>query len=139
MSFFSLPTSDQNGSDLLLSSYLQECNISFLPIPKEKMTSDLQHKIEQSLQTVYDSDFPLVDIYTLGLIYQVSVDEEAKKAKILMSFTTPACPMADFLIASVKNATLLMVPDYEVKVEITFDPMRSPAMIRDKDLQRMFE
>ncbi len=103
------------------------------------MTSTLQHKIEQALQTVYDPDFPLVDIYTLGLIYQVSVDEEAEKAKILMSFTTPACPMADFLIASVKNATLLVVPDYEVEVEITFDPMRSPAMIRDEDLQRMFE
>lgn len=103
------------------------------------MTSDLQHKIEHALQTVYDPDFPLVDIYTLGLIYQVSVDEEAEKAKILMSFTTPACPMADFLIASVKNATLLVVPDYEVEVEITFDPMRSPAMIRDEDLQRMFE
>ncbi len=103
------------------------------------MTSDLQHKIEQALQTVYDPDFPLVDIYTLGLIYEVSVDEEAEKAKILMSFTTPACPMADFLIASVKNATLLVVPDYEVEVEITFDPMRSPAMIRDEDLQRMFE
>lgn len=103
------------------------------------MMQELQHKIEQALQTVYDPDFPVVDIYTLGLIYQVIVDEEDYKVRIVMSFTTPACPMADFLIASVKNATLLVVPEFEVEVEVTFDPMRSPSMIRDADLQRMFE
>lgn len=100
---------------------------------------ELQHKIEQALQTVYDPDFPVVDIYTLGLIYQIIVDEEKHKVRIVMSFTTPACPMADFLIASVKNATLLVVPEFAVEVEVTFDPMRSPSMIRDADLQRMFE
>ena len=103
------------------------------------MMQELQHKIEQALQTVYDPDFPVVDIYTLGLIYQIIVDEEKHKVRIVMSFTTPACPMADFLIASVKNATLLVVPEFEVEVEVTFDPMRSPSMIRDADLQRMFE
>lgn len=103
------------------------------------MTTELYHKIEQALQTVYDPDFPVVDIYTLGLIYKIELEEDNKRAKILMSFTTPACPMADFLIASVKNTTLLVVPEYEVEVEVTFDPMRTPAMIRDEDLQRMFE
>lgn len=102
-------------------------------------TPTLEEKVVQALQTVYDPDFPLVDIYTLGLIYQVSLDESEEKAHILMSFTTPACPMADYLIASVKNATLLVVPEYEVEVEITFDPMWNPKMIRDEDLQRMFE
>lgn len=100
---------------------------------------ELQHKIEQALQTVYDPDFPVVDIYTLGLIYSITIDESFHKVHIVMSFTTPACPMTDFLIASVKNAALLVVPEYEVEVEITFDPMRSPAMIRNKDLQRMFD
>lgn len=103
------------------------------------MMQELQHKIEQALQTVYDPDFPVVDIYTLGLIYQVIVDEEDHKVRIVMSFTTPACPMADFLITSVKNATLLVVPEFEVEVDVTFDPMWSPSMIRDADLQRMFE
>lgn len=103
------------------------------------MMQELQHKIEQALQTVYDPDFPVVDIYTLGLIYQVIVDEEDHKVRIVMSFTTPTCPMADFLITSVKNATLLVVPEFEVEVEVTFDPMWSPSMIRDADLQRMFE
>ena len=47
--------------------------------------------------------------------------------------------MADYLIASVKNAALLVVPDWEVNVEVTFDPIWNPSMIRDEDLQRMFE
>lgn len=84
----------------------------------------LKEQIEQALQTVYDPDFPLVDIYTLGLIYEVKVDEEKEEVEVIMSFTTPACPMADYLIASVKNAALLVVPDWEVFVEVTFDPMR---------------
>lgn len=101
--------------------------------------SALEERLTEALQTVYDPDFPLVDIYTLWLIYKVTADEVQEKVHVLMSFTTPACPMADYLIASVKNAVLLVVPDYEVDVEITFDPMRGPKMIRDEDLQRMFE
>ena len=99
----------------------------------------LIEQITTALQTVYDPDFPLVDIYTLGLIYEVHLDEEKEQVRVVMSFTTPACPMADYLIESVKNATLLVVPDWEVFVEVTFDPMRWPSMIRDEDLQRMFE
>ena len=38
--------------------------------------NELQHKIEQALQTVYDPDFPVVDIYTLGLIYDVAIEEQ---------------------------------------------------------------
>lgn len=103
------------------------------------VNKELDEKIRQSLQTVYDPDFPLVDIYTLWLIYDVQVFEDEEKVEVLMSFTTPACPMADYLLASVKNAVLLIVPDREVFVDVTFDPMRNPKMIRDEDLQRMFE
>ena len=99
----------------------------------------LAEQIAAALQTVYDPDFPLVDIYTLGLIYEIKLDEENEQVFIIMSFTTPACPMADYLIASVKNAGLLVVPDWEVNVEVTFDPIWNPSMIRDEDLQRMFE
>ena len=92
---------------------------------------ELYHNIEASLQTVYDPDFPVVDIYTLGLIYSIDINKEEKKIKIVMTFTTPVCPMADFLLESVKNAALIPAPDYEVEVETTFDPMWNPKMIRD--------
>jgi metal-sulfur cluster biosynthetic enzyme len=100
---------------------------------------ELYHSIEMSLQTVFDPDFPVVDIYTLGLIYSIDIDEKGKKIKIVMTFTTPVCPMADYLMESVKNAANIPAPNYEVIVETTFDPMWNPKMIRDKDLQRMFE
>ena len=48
---------------------------------------ELYHSIEVSLQTVYDPDFPVVDIYTLGLIYSININEEEKKIKIVMTFT----------------------------------------------------
>lgn len=103
------------------------------------VNSTLEAQIIQALQTVYDPDFPLVDIYTLGLIYEVNIAEEEETVDVVMSFTTPACPMADYLLASVKNAILLIVPDREVHIEVTFDPLWNPQMIRDEDLQRMFE
>lgn len=100
---------------------------------------NLQSKLQQALQTVYDPDFPVLDIYNLGLIYNINVDQKTKQIEIVMTFTTPACPMAEYLIASVKKTILLVVPDYEVNVTISFEPARSPQMIKDPDLQRMFE
>lgn len=99
---------------------------------------ELQHKLQQALQTVYDPDFPLVDIYTLWLIYTIDINEENKKILITMSFTTPICPMADYLLESVKTAALTVAWDYEIDVKTTFDPMWTPEMIRDEDLKRMF-
>ena len=99
---------------------------------------ELQHKLQQALQTVYDPDFPLVEIYTLWLIYTIDINEENKKILITMSFTTPVCPMADYLLESVRTAALTVAWDYEIDVETTFDPMRTPEMIRDEDLKRMF-
>lgn len=96
-------------------------------------------QIEDTLKTVYDPEFPMVDIFTLGLFYDISVDEEAKIIKILMTFTTPACPMAQMLQDMIKNALLETLPDYETVLIITFDPMRNMDMIKDPDLKRMFE
>lgn len=95
--------------------------------------------IIDQLKEVYDPEFPIVDVYTLGLIYEVSVDEKNESAHILITFTTPACPMADMIEEMIKNAVLLAVPWYSVVIEITFDPMRSMDSIRDQDVRRMFE
>ena len=54
----------------------------FLWIQRKKLMNELQHKIEQALQTVYDPDFPVVDIYTLGLIYDVAIEEQKIKVNI---------------------------------------------------------
>ena len=100
--------------------------------------------IENTLKTVYDPEFPIIDIFTLGLIYDVQVDENNKKVKILMTFTTPNCPMAEMLQEMIKNAISDLGPaklgkGYTTEISITFDPMRNMDMIKDPDLKRMFE
>ena len=56
-----------------------------------------------------------------------------------MTFTTPACPMAELLQSMVRTAINEILPEYSVDITITFDPMRTYDMIKDDDLKRMFE
>jgi len=98
-----------------------------------------ESKIIEKLQTVYDPEFPMVDIYTLGLIYKVDIQEADHIIHILMTFTTAACPMAELLQDMIRNSLAEIAPEYTVTLEITFDPMRSPSLIRDEDLKKMFD
>jgi FeS assembly SUF system protein len=89
----------------------------------EEMTMDTQElgeKIVNVLKTIYDPEIP-VDIYELGLIYDVFVNED-NEVKILMTLTSPNCPVAESLPVEVeeKVKSLDLVKDAEV--EITFDP-----------------
>ncbi len=97
------------------------------------------HKIEEKLKTVYDPEFPMVDIYTLWLIYKIDFSPKDKKVDILMTFTTPFCPMAEMLKGMIKNAVLEAVPKAKVELTVTFDPAWNQTMIKDEDLQRMFQ
>lgn len=100
---------------------------------------DMHDLIVAQLETVYDPEFPVIDIYTLGLVYNISIDDEKSLIHILMTFTTPQCPMGEMIEQMTENAILDVYPARQVRIEITFDPLRSPKMIRDEDLQRMFE
>jgi len=108
-------------------------------IQEKPLSNEMLPHIEAQLQTVYDPEFPVVDIRTLGLFYAIDILEETRHIAILMTFTTPACPMGDMIEQMTKNAIHEIYPDREVGITITFDPMRSPSMIKDEDLQRMFE
>ena len=99
---------------------------------------ELNEKIIEKMKTVYDPEFPLVDMYTLGLIYGVDLNEKNKVCDVTMTFTTPTCPMADMIMELVKNAVLDVISDWEVNIIISFEPMRGPSMIKDPDLQKMF-
>ena len=83
-------------------------------------TQELGEKIVRVLKTIYDPEIP-VDIYELGLIYDVFVNED-NDVKILMTLTSPNCPVAETLPVEVeeKVKSLDMVKD--ARVEITFDP-----------------
>ncbi len=91
------------------------------------------------LKTVYDPEFPMIDLYTLWLIYNVKIDEEKNFINLLMTYTTPSCPMWDMLQQLCKNAINEQFPEYEIDIEITFDPMRKISFIKDEDLQKLFQ
>ena len=72
------------------------------------------------LRTIFDPEIP-VDIYELGLIYDVQVSEDAD-IHILMTLTSPNCPVAETLPVEVQEKVRSLPDAKEVEVEITFDP-----------------
>ena len=89
------------------------------------------------LKTVYDPEIPILDIYNMWLIYDIIIDD--KFIKIIMTLTSPACPMADMIIEMVKNAITGKYSEVEeVEIEVSFDPPWEPKMIKDKDIKEMF-
>ena len=83
-------------------------------------TTELGEKIVKVLKTVYDPEIP-VDIYELGLIYDVFVNED-QEVKILMTLTTPNCPVAETLPVEVEDKVKSIKLVKDAVVEITFDP-----------------
>ncbi len=83
-------------------------------------TQELGEKIVKVLKTIYDPEIP-VDIYELGLIYDVFVNEE-NEVKILMTLTSPNCPVAETLPVEVEEKVKSIDMLKDVEVEITFDP-----------------
>ncbi len=86
-----------------------------------KMNSqDLGEKIVKELKSIFDPEIP-VDIYELGLIYDVFVNEDYE-VKILMTLTTPNCPVAETLPQEVEEKIKSIDEVKTAEVEITFDP-----------------
>tara|TARA_B100000927_G_scaffold122734_1_gene98972 strand:+ start:293 stop:604 length:312 start_codon:yes stop_codon:yes gene_type:complete len=80
----------------------------------------LAEKIIEVLKTVYDPEIP-VDIYELGLIYDVLVNDNSE-VKIIMTLTTPNCPVADSLPKEVEDKVKSLSEVNDAKVELTFEP-----------------
>ena len=81
--------------------------------------SILIDKVVEKLKTVYDPEIP-VDIYELGLIYDVKID--GKKALLDMTLTSPHCPVAEILPNQVKRAVEEIKELEEVVVKVVWDP-----------------
>ena len=83
-------------------------------------TTELGEKIVSTIKTIYDPEIP-VDIYELGLIYDVFVNEDYD-VRILMTLTTPNCPVAETLPLEVEEKVKSINTVKSAEVEITFDP-----------------
>jgi FeS assembly SUF system protein len=81
---------------------------------------DIQRKVEGALRTIYDPEIP-VNIYDLGLIYEVKVDE-TDAVSVKMTLTAPACPVAGSLPGEVE-AKIEQIPEVRTaNVELVWEP-----------------
>ena len=87
---------------------------------KKINVNDLGEKIVKMIKTIFDPEIP-VDIYELGLIYDVFVNEDFD-VKILMTLTTPNCPVAETLPVEVEEKVMSINEVRSAKVELTFEP-----------------
>lgn len=99
--------------------------------PEIDMT-ELGEKIIAVIKTIYDPEIP-VDIYELGLIYDVFINED-REVKILMTLTTPNCPVAESMPAEVEAKVKSMKEIKDVEVEMTFDPPWSQELMSEEAL-----
>jgi FeS assembly SUF system protein len=96
------------------------------PEEAERITDDLI----AAFKTVYDPEIP-VDIYELGLIYKVELDDD-RKAKIEMTLTAPGCPVAGEMPGWVENAARTVEGISDVEVEMVFEPPWGPDRMSEE-------
>lgn len=99
---------------------------SIPPAELERLTDD----IIGALKSVYDPEIP-ADIYELGLIYRIDVDDDRNVA-IDMTLTAPGCPVAGEMPGWVENAVSAVDGVGDVKVRMVFDPPWDPSRMSEE-------
>lgn len=90
----------------------------------------LENKVISVLKTIYDPEIP-VDIYELGLIYEINFRED-KHTDILMTLTSPNCPVAESLPQEVQDKVAGIEEIPSAKVEIVFEPPWNKDMMSEE-------
>ena len=89
---------------------------------------DVKNKIIEEIRKIYDPELP-VNIYELGLIYDVKVN--GRKAEIKMTLPTPNCPVAESLPKEVKEAAMQVEGINDVDLQLVWDPPWNKDMMSD--------
>jgi FeS assembly SUF system protein len=92
----------------------------------------LESAIVKVLRNIYDPEIP-VNIYDLGLIYDIDIDEE-KKATVTMTLTAPNCPVADQLLMEVKDKVGAIEGLTGAGIKLVFDPPWNQSMMSEEAL-----
>lgn len=88
---------------------------------RQAASGDLESRVVAVLKTIYDPEIP-VNIYDLGLIYDIALFPEARRAQIRMTLTAPGCPVAQDFPGTVADA-VRQLPDLDaVDVELVWEP-----------------
>jgi FeS assembly SUF system protein len=97
-------------------------------IPSYNNISMLKNKIIEEIRKIYDPEIP-VNIYELGLIYDVKVSGDT--AKIIMTLTTPNCPVAESLPKDVKDSAMQVEGIEKVDLDLVFEPPWDKSMMSE--------
>lgn len=97
---------------------------------KHLSKEDVETQIIEVLKTVYDPEIP-VDIYELGLIYEINIDSEFN-AEILMTLTSPSCPVAESLPEEVKQKVGALWSVKSSQVKMVWEPPWTKDMMSEE-------
>lgn len=91
----------------------------------------MKQQIIDALKEVYDPEIS-INVYDLGLIYEITLSDQEQKCDVLMTLTSAFCPMADHIVNEVKTAVQTASGIDAVSVEVTFDPPLTPDRMSDE-------
>jgi len=92
-------------------------------------TTEIKQSVVDVLKTVYDPEIP-VDIYELGLVYDVNV-EESGSVVVRMTLTSPMCPVAESLPPEVEEKVRGVAGVTDVKIDLVWEPAWTPSLMSE--------
>ncbi len=95
------------------------------------MNIELNERVIELLRTVYDPEIP-VNIYDLGLIYNIDINEEGNQLQVDMTLTAPNCPAADFIVEDVRQKLETIEDFRRVDVNLVFEPEWNKDMMSEE-------
>lgn len=95
------------------------------------MNIELNEKVIAMLRTVFDPEIP-VNIYDLGLIYRVEINDEEDWLQVDMTLTAPNCPAADFIVEDVRQKLETIENFKRVDVNLVFEPEWTKDMMSEE-------
>ncbi|NLR89574.1 MULTISPECIES: iron-sulfur cluster assembly protein [Flammeovirga] len=93
--------------------------------------TELKDKIVTAIKTVYDPEIP-VDVFELGLIYDINIIPPLNKVHILMTLTTPSCPSAEQIPGEIEQVVKSVEEVSDVEIELTFEPPYTTDMMSEE-------
>ncbi len=94
-------------------------------------TLHIQERVIEVLRTVYDPEIP-VNIYDLGLIYRIELNDDATELSVDMTLTAPNCPAADFILEDVRQKLETISGINKVDVQLVFEPEWTKDMMSEE-------
>ncbi len=121
---------EQTTTELQTEPNVAEMTNNAESIPPEELER-LTTEIIAALKTVADPELPMTDIYELGLIYKVDIEDD-RMVKVVMTVTAPGCPVAGEFPGWVKNALAGVQGIMDVEVDLVFDPPWTPERMSEE-------